>query len=155
RIAKAVAPAKTAIQHPPQGTGDAVRAARAALEPALAGLSDVVVLFGDAPLLQSATIARLLAARRESGAAIALAGMRPADPTPYGRFVLDKDGSVARIVETKDADPEELRITLCNGGIMAVAAAHLFDLVDRLENSNAKREFYLTDIVGIARRRDL
>jgi bifunctional UDP-N-acetylglucosamine pyrophosphorylase/glucosamine-1-phosphate N-acetyltransferase len=155
KIAKAIAPAKTAIQHPPQGTGDAVRAARAALQPALADLDDVVVLFGDAPLLQSATIARLLAARRESGAAIALAGMRPADPTPYGRFVLDADGTVARIVETKDANPDERRIGLCNGGIMAVAAAHLFDLVDRLENINAKREFYLTDIVGIARRRDL
>jgi bifunctional UDP-N-acetylglucosamine pyrophosphorylase/glucosamine-1-phosphate N-acetyltransferase len=155
RIAKAVAPAKTAIQHPPQGTGDAVRAAHAALEPALAGLDDIVILFGDAPLLQSATIARLLEARREAGAAIALAGMRPADPTPYGRFVLDQDGTVARIVETKDANPEQLAITLCNGGIMAVAAAHLFDLVDRLENINAKREFYLTDIVGIARRRDL
>jgi bifunctional UDP-N-acetylglucosamine pyrophosphorylase / glucosamine-1-phosphate N-acetyltransferase len=154
-IAKAAAPAKTAIQHPPQGTGDAVRAARAALEPALADVDDVVILYGDAPLLQTRTIARLLAARRESGAAIALAGMRPADPTPYGRFVLDKDGSVARIVETKDANPEELKITLCNGGIMAVAAAHLFDLVDRLENINAKREFYLTDIVGIARRHDL
>jgi len=155
QIAKAVAPAKTAIQHPPQGTGDAVRAARAALEPALGRLDDIVILFGDAPLLQSATIARLLAARRESGAAIALAGMRPVDPTPYGRFVLDKDGMVARIVETKDANAEELKITLCNGGIMAVAAQHLFDLVDRLENINAKREFYLTDIVGIARRRDL
>jgi bifunctional UDP-N-acetylglucosamine pyrophosphorylase/glucosamine-1-phosphate N-acetyltransferase len=155
KIAKAVAPAKTAIQHPPQGTGDAVRAARAALEPVLARLDDIVVLFGDAPLLQSATIARLLQARRESGAAIALAGMRPADPTPYGRFVLDKDDTVARIVETKDANPAELKITLCNGGIMAVAAQHLFDLVDRLENINAKREFYLTDIVGIARGRDL
>jgi bifunctional UDP-N-acetylglucosamine pyrophosphorylase/glucosamine-1-phosphate N-acetyltransferase len=154
-IAKAVAPAKTAIQHPPQGTGDAVRAARTALESMLPGLDDIVILFGDAPLLQSATIARLLEARRESGAAIALAGMRPADPTPYGRFVLDQDDSVARIVETKDASPDELKITLCNGGIMAVAAAHLFDLVDRLENINAKREFYLTDIVGIARRRDL
>jgi bifunctional UDP-N-acetylglucosamine pyrophosphorylase/glucosamine-1-phosphate N-acetyltransferase len=118
-------------------------------------ITDIIILFGDAPLLQSATIARLLAARRESGAAIALAGMRPADPAPYGRFVLDKGGTVARIVETKDANPEELKITLCNGGIMAVAAQHLFELVDRLENINAKREFYLTDIVGIARSRDL
>src|SRR5262249_19617056 len=112
KIANAVAPAKTAIQHPPQGTGDAGRAARSALQPAPAGLADIVLLLGDAPLLQSATIAGLLAARRESGAAIALAGMRPADPTPYGRFVLDKDGTVTRIVETKDANPEELEITL-------------------------------------------
>jgi bifunctional UDP-N-acetylglucosamine pyrophosphorylase/glucosamine-1-phosphate N-acetyltransferase len=155
RVAKAVAPAAVAIQHPPRGTGDAVRAARAALEPALAGLADVVILYGDTPLLQTATIARLIEARRASGAAIAVAGMRPADPAPYGRLVLDADGGVERIVEAKDATPDEAAIALCNGGLMAVAAAHLFDLVDRLQDINAKREFYLTDIVGIARSRDL
>jgi bifunctional UDP-N-acetylglucosamine pyrophosphorylase/glucosamine-1-phosphate N-acetyltransferase len=155
RVAKAVAPAKTAIQHKPRGTGDAVRAARPALEPVLAGLSDVVILYGDTPLLRTGTIARLLDARRRSGAAIAVAGMRPADPGPYGRLVLAADGSVERIVEAKDASPAEAAITLCNGGIMAVAAEYLFDLVGRLENINAKREFYLTDIVGIAFGRDL
>ncbi|HML10286.1 MAG TPA: bifunctional UDP-N-acetylglucosamine diphosphorylase/glucosamine-1-phosphate N-acetyltransferase GlmU [Stellaceae bacterium] len=154
-VAKAVAPATVTIQHPPHGTGDAVRAARPALEAALAGLSDVVVLYGDAPLLQSETIARLLDARRASDAAIAVAGMRPADHTPYGRLVLGVDGALERIVEAKDASPEEAAITLCNGGMMVVAAEHLFDLVDRLENINAKREFYLTDIVGIARANDL
>jgi bifunctional UDP-N-acetylglucosamine pyrophosphorylase/glucosamine-1-phosphate N-acetyltransferase len=155
QVAKAVAPATTAIQHPPRGTGDAVKATRAALAASLAGLADVVILYGDTPLLQSATIARLLEARREAGAAIAVAGMRPADPGPYGRLVLGADGSVERIVEAKDASPEEAAITLCNGGIMAVAAEHLFDLVDRLRDINAKREFYLTDIVGIACGRDL
>jgi bifunctional UDP-N-acetylglucosamine pyrophosphorylase / glucosamine-1-phosphate N-acetyltransferase len=154
-VAQAVAPAEIAVQHPPRGTGDAVRSARPALEPALASLDTVIILFGDAPLLQSETIARLLAARRESDTAIAVAGFRPADPGPYGRLVLDADGGVDRIVEAKDANPEELSITLCNGGIMAIAAEHLFDLVGRLENINTKREFYLTDIVGIARGRDL
>jgi len=81
--------------------------------------------------------------------------MRPPDPGPYGRLVLGADGMVERIVEAKDASSEEAAVGLCNGGIMAVAAAHLFDLVDRLDNINAKREFYLTDIVGIARRRNL
>jgi bifunctional UDP-N-acetylglucosamine pyrophosphorylase/glucosamine-1-phosphate N-acetyltransferase len=155
KFAPAVAPAIVAIQHPPRGTGDAVRAARAGLEPVLGGVSDVLILYGDTPLLQTETIARLLETRRSSGAAIAVASMRPADPSPYGRLVLGKDGGVERIVEAKDASPREAAITLCNGGIMAVAAAHLFDLVDRLENINAKREFYLTDIVGIARQRDL
>jgi bifunctional UDP-N-acetylglucosamine pyrophosphorylase/glucosamine-1-phosphate N-acetyltransferase len=155
KVAKAVAPASVAIQHPPRGTGDAVRAARSALQVAIAGVGDVVILFGDAPLLQSETIARLLDRRRNSGAAIAVAAMRPVDPAPYGRLVLGADGMVERIVEAKDANADETAITLCNGGIMAVAAEHLFDLVDRLENINAKREFYLTDIVGIARRRDL
>ena len=154
-VAAAVAPAVTVVQHPPRGTGDAVRAAREALLPSLAGLDDVIILYGDTPLLQSETIARLLDARRQSGAAVAVAGMRPADPGPYGRLVLGAGGSVERIVEARDASAEEAAITLCNGGIMAVAAAQLFDLVGRLENINAKREFYLTDIVGIARGRDL
>ncbi len=88
-VAKAVAPAKTAVQHPPRGTGDAVRAARPALHDALAGLGDVVVLYGDAPLLQSKTIARLIETRRANKAAVAVAGMRPVDHTPYGRLVLE------------------------------------------------------------------
>jgi bifunctional UDP-N-acetylglucosamine pyrophosphorylase/glucosamine-1-phosphate N-acetyltransferase len=155
QVAKAVAPAATVTQHPPLGTGDAVRAARPALEGSLAGLDDVVILYGDTPLLQSATIGRLLDARRTTGAAIAVAGMRPADPSPYGRLVLGTDNSVERIVEAKDASPAEATVTLCNGGIMAAAAEHLFDLIDRLETNNAKREYYLTDIVGIARQRDL
>src|SRR5215469_2047875 len=70
RIAKAVAPAKTTIQHPPRGTGDAVRSSRPALETALPAMSDVVILYGDTPLLQSATIARLLEARRAADAAV-------------------------------------------------------------------------------------
>jgi bifunctional UDP-N-acetylglucosamine pyrophosphorylase / glucosamine-1-phosphate N-acetyltransferase len=154
-VAKAVAPAKTVIQHPPRGTGDAVRVARPALEPALARLADVIVLYGDAPLLQSETIARLIETRRAAKAAVAVAGMRPADHTPYGRLVLGKNGGVERIVEAKDASPQEVAITLCNGGIMAVASEHLFDLVDRLDTNNAKREYYLTDIVAIACGRDL
>jgi len=154
-VAKAVAPAKTVTQHPPRGTGDAVKAARPALGAALPGLGDVVVLYGDAPLLQSETIARLIETRRAAKAAIAVAGMRPADPGPYGRLVLDADGGVERIVEAKDASPAEFAITLCNGGIMAVAAEHLFELIDRLDTNNAKREYYLTDIVAIARQRNL
>jgi bifunctional UDP-N-acetylglucosamine pyrophosphorylase / glucosamine-1-phosphate N-acetyltransferase len=154
-VAKAVAPAITVTQHPPRGTGDAVRAAQPALADSLAGLDDIVILYGDTPLLQTETIARLLKARRAADAAVAVAGMRPADHTPYGRLVLGADGNVERIVEARDASPEEFAITLCNGGIMAVAAAHLFYLIDRLETNNAKREYYLTDIVGIARQRDL
>jgi bifunctional UDP-N-acetylglucosamine pyrophosphorylase/glucosamine-1-phosphate N-acetyltransferase len=154
-LAKALAPAKTVVQHPPRGTGDAVRAARPALEATIARLSDVVVLFADMPLLQPATIERLIKARREAGAAIAVAGMRPSDPGLFGRLVLGANGGVERIVEARDASAEERRIALCNGSLMAIEAEHLFDLVDRLGTNNAKREYYLTDIVGIARRRDL
>jgi bifunctional UDP-N-acetylglucosamine pyrophosphorylase/glucosamine-1-phosphate N-acetyltransferase len=154
RVADAVAPAKIAVQSPPRGTGDAVRAAGPALAGRLAkdNISDVIVLFGDTPLLRPDTIVELLAARRRApAAAVAAAGMRPADPSPYGRFVLDADGGLARIVEARDATAAERKIGLCNGGIMAIDARHLFDLADRIGNDNAKREFYLTDIVAIAR----
>ena len=153
-VTRAVAPASTAVQAPPRGTGDAVRAADQILAPRLAAgeIADVVVLYGDTPLLRPETIRALLAGRRRSpAAAIAVAGMRPADPAPYGRLVLDRNGGLERIVEAKDATPEEAALGLCNGGIMAIDARHLFDLVDRIGNDNAKREFYLTDIVAIAR----
>jgi bifunctional UDP-N-acetylglucosamine pyrophosphorylase / glucosamine-1-phosphate N-acetyltransferase len=148
-VAKAVAPARVAIQDPPRGTGDAVRAAQAALAGALAAIDSLLVLYGDTPLLQPETLARLLAARAD-GAAVALAGMRPADPGPYGRLVADGTGGIARIVEAKDASPDELAIGLCNGGIMAIDARRAFDLVARIGCDNAKGEYYLTDIVGLA-----
>jgi bifunctional UDP-N-acetylglucosamine pyrophosphorylase/glucosamine-1-phosphate N-acetyltransferase len=153
-VADAVAPAQSVIQSPPRGTGDAVRAARPALAERLVegGIADILVLFGDTPLLHAETIAELLDARRRTPpAAVAVAGMRPADPTPYGRLVLGEDGEITRIVEAKDADTDERAIGLCNGGVMALDARHAFDLLDRIGNDNAKREFYLTDIVAIAR----
>jgi len=151
-VARAVAPAPTVTQFPPRGTADAVRSARSALADRLAaeGIEDLLVLFGDAPLLRSETIAKLLDARR-TGAAVAVAGMRPADPGPYGRLVLGPDGALLRIVEARDANAEERAIGLCNGGTMAIDARRAFDLLDRIGNNNAKREFYLTDIVAIAR----
>src|SRR5947209_2856346 len=105
-VASAVAPAKTVIQDPPRGTGDAVRAALEALP--LDSIRDVLVLYGDTPLLRTETLGELLAARRRiPGAAVAAAGMRPADPGPYGRLVLSAGGMLERIVEAKDADAEE------------------------------------------------
>jgi bifunctional UDP-N-acetylglucosamine pyrophosphorylase / glucosamine-1-phosphate N-acetyltransferase len=157
-VADAVAPAQSVMQSPPRGTGDALRAARPALADRLAegGIAEIVVLFGDTPLLRPDTIAALLdARRREPPAAVAVAGMRPADPAPYGRLVLGDDGALIRIVEAKDADSEEQAIGLCNGGIMALDARHAFALVDRIGNDNAKREFYLTDVVAIARAQGL
>jgi len=157
-VAQAVAPVPSVVQSPPRGTGDAVRAASPELADRLAqgGISDVVVLFGDTPLLRAETIAQLLDTRRRAPqAAVAVAGMRPADPAPYGRLVLGDDGALLRIVEARDASVEERAIGLCNGGIMALDSRHAFDLVDRIGNDNAKREFYLTDIVAIARAQGL
>jgi len=155
-VARAVAPLPSVIQSLPRGTGDAVRAAGPALAAAVGDIADIVVLFGDTPLLRAETIAALIDARRRTPAvAVAVAGMRPSDPAPYGRLVLDRDGALLRIVEARDAGAEELAIGLCNGGIMAIDARHAFDLVDRIGNDNKKREFYLTDIVAIARAQGL
>ena len=91
------------------------------------------------------------ARRRPPAAAIAVAGFRPADPGPYGRLVEERGGELVRIVEAHEAGPEERAIGLCNGGIRALAARHAFALLDRIGNDNKQREFYLTDIVAIAR----
>jgi bifunctional UDP-N-acetylglucosamine pyrophosphorylase/glucosamine-1-phosphate N-acetyltransferase len=152
-VASVVAPMPIVVQSPPRGTGDAVRAARPVLADRLAqgGISDVLVLFGDTPLLRAETIAELLDTRRRAPeAAVAVAGMRPADPAPYGRLVLGDDGALICIVEARDASVEERAIGLCNGGIMALDSRCAFDLVDRIGNENAKHEFYLTEIVAIA-----
>lgn len=158
-VVREVAPLPTAIQFPPRGTGDAVRMARPVLADRIAEpgtIADLVVLYGDTPLISTETIAALIAARRRAPeAAVAVVGFRPSDPAAYGRLVLDSKGALARIVEAKDATPDELAIGLCNGGIMAIDARHAFELIGAIGNDNAKREFYLTDIVDIANRHGL
>jgi bifunctional UDP-N-acetylglucosamine pyrophosphorylase/glucosamine-1-phosphate N-acetyltransferase len=157
-IARVVAPAETVVQDPPLGTGDAVRVAMRALDGRLApqgAIADVLVLYGDTPFLATETLSRLLAERRRTGAAVLVSGMRPVDPGPYGRFVLAADGALERIVEAADASPEERAIGLVNGGIMVIEARRLDDFLDGLRSDNAKGEFYLTDIVAIARRKGL
>jgi bifunctional UDP-N-acetylglucosamine pyrophosphorylase / glucosamine-1-phosphate N-acetyltransferase len=157
-VARTVAPARTVVQDPPFGTGDAVRAGLRALEGHLAPqgvIDEVLVLYGDTPLLRSETLSRLLQERRKASAAVIVSGMRPADPAPYGRFVLGPDGGLERIVEAADTTSEERAIGLVNGGIMAIDARHAGELVEALDRDNAKGEFYLSDIVRIARRQGL
>ena len=157
-VARTVAPAQTVVQDPPLGTGDAVRAAFRAMSGRLSPqgeIDEVVVLYGDTPLLRSETLARLLAEQKQAPAAILLAGMRPADPGPYGRLISGPGGRILRIVEAADANSEEYAIGLCWGGLMLIRARHLFELVDGLDRNNAKREFYLTGIVGLASDRGL
>jgi bifunctional UDP-N-acetylglucosamine pyrophosphorylase/glucosamine-1-phosphate N-acetyltransferase len=152
-VARTVAPAQTVVQDPPLGTGDAVRAALRALHGQLApqsGVDEVLVLYGDTPLLRSETLARLLTEQKRAPAAILLAGMRPADAGPYGRLVSAPDGRILRIVEALDATPEEYAIGLVWPGLMLVQAGHVFELVEALDRNNAKSEFYLTSIVGLA-----
>jgi bifunctional UDP-N-acetylglucosamine pyrophosphorylase/glucosamine-1-phosphate N-acetyltransferase len=149
QLAAAVAPNPAAIQAEPLGTAHAVLAARSSL----AGFSgDVLVVFGDCPFISAETIGRLVARRRAADdPAVVVLGMRPGDPAEYGRLIVGMDGALEAIVEFRDATAEQRAITLCNSGVMAIDGRRLFGLLDRVGNANAKGEYYLTDIVGIAR----
>jgi bifunctional UDP-N-acetylglucosamine pyrophosphorylase/glucosamine-1-phosphate N-acetyltransferase len=141
--------AATAIQKAQLGTGDAVRAAEGALKN-FSG--NVLVLFGDAPLVTLPTLRKLIA--RLDGSAIVALGFRPADPNGYGRMVT-KGETLERIVEHKDASEDERRIGLCFAGPMAGTAATLFELLKTIDTSNAQGEYYLTDLVAAAGKRGL
>jgi len=136
----------TAVQDPPLGTGHAVLAAKAVLT----GFEgDIVVTYADGVLPASA-IAPLFDLRA-GGADVAVLGFETPAPGAFGRLVLGEGGSLERIVEAKDAAPAELAITACNSGILAAPAGLLFDLLGKVGCQNAKGEYYLTDIVGLAR----
>jgi bifunctional UDP-N-acetylglucosamine pyrophosphorylase / glucosamine-1-phosphate N-acetyltransferase len=143
--------ADVAVQTSQLGTGDAARSALGALG---GHMGDVIVLYGDNPLLTQETFAKLVAARA-AGADLALMGFRPADPSPYGRLILLADGDLDRIVEARDATPDQLRIDFSNAGGFLLDAALLRALLGELTNDNAQREYYLTEIVTNARRRKL
>ena len=147
-IADAVTPVQTAVQHDRLGTADAVKAARERLAGFDAGT--ILVLFGDTPFIRTETLTSMIRAR-EAGAGVVVLGFRADDPTGYGRLVTDGAGALSAIVEHKDASEAERAINLCNSGVMAIDASILFPLVDRIGNDNAKGEYYLTDIVALAR----
>lgn len=148
-VAAAVAPHPTVVQERQLGTGDAVKAALGAL----AGFTgDVLVLYGDSPLITPATLSAMVAARNGHGdPAVVVLGMRPADPGAYGRLILGGDGGLEKIVEFLDASPEERAVTLCNAGFMAFDGARMGALLAAIGNGNAKGEYYLTDAVAVAR----
>ena len=148
-VAEFVAPADTAIQDPPLGTGHAVLAAREALADFD---GDVLVLFGDTPLLTEDTMRAMVEVRRgKNNPAVVVLGFSPDDPGEYGRLVTGSNGGLEKIVEYRDASESEREIGLCNAGIMAIDGARLFALLDEVSNDNAKGEYYLTDIVEVAR----
>ncbi|MCB2053900.1 MAG: bifunctional UDP-N-acetylglucosamine diphosphorylase/glucosamine-1-phosphate N-acetyltransferase GlmU [Geminicoccaceae bacterium] len=138
-----------ALQERPLGTGDAVAAAldRLPVE------GTVLVLFGDTPLLTAATVRRLLRARHDAGAAVAVLGMRPPNPAGYGRLRTAEAGDLVDIVEDRHADADLKRDAACNSGVMAIDAARLGELVRAIPLQPEKGEYYLTDIVRSAVRR--
>jgi bifunctional UDP-N-acetylglucosamine pyrophosphorylase/glucosamine-1-phosphate N-acetyltransferase len=134
------------IQRERLGTAHAVLAARAAIA---RGADDLLVAFGDTPLITAETLARLRAPLA-GGAGLAVLGFRAADPTGYGRLLLDGETLVA-IREQVDASEAERRITLCNAGVMAFDGHKALAILDRIGNANSKGEYYLVDAVAIAR----
>ncbi|HLG88786.1 MAG TPA: bifunctional UDP-N-acetylglucosamine diphosphorylase/glucosamine-1-phosphate N-acetyltransferase GlmU [Alphaproteobacteria bacterium] len=148
-VAEAAQPHTVAIQEAQRGTADALKAARGAL----AGFGgDVLVLYGDCPLIRAETLARMRRERLDE--AVTVLGIRVRGESAYGRLILAADGTLDRIVETLDAKPEEL-VDLCNSGVMLIDGKHMFPLLDAIGSANAKGEYYLTDIVGEARRTGL
>jgi bifunctional UDP-N-acetylglucosamine pyrophosphorylase / glucosamine-1-phosphate N-acetyltransferase len=136
---------EVAVQEHPRGTGDAVRAAREALQ-GVGGT--VLVLNGDVPALRGETIEALLETHRREGAAGTVLAFEPEDVRSYGRIVRDAEGHLTRIVEAKDASPEELQLREVNSGIYAFEADKLWPLLDRLQPQNAQGELYVTDTLG-------
>jgi len=138
--------AQTFIQHERQGTAHAVLAARDAIA---AGADDLLVAFGDTPLISPATFERLRAPLR-TGAALAVLGFRAKDPTGYGRLLVQDDQLLA-IREHADATPAERAVDLCNAGVMAFDGKTALSVIEKIGNANSKGEYYLTDAVEVVR----
>ncbi len=145
-LEQAARPHPTVVQADRLGTGHAARMAA----PLLADFGgDVAVLYADNPLITEATIRRLRARRAEAG--LVLLAMRPADPGKYGRVVTNPAGEVERVVEWADASEAERGIGLCNAGVVCAPGPDLFRWLATLKADNSKGEYYLTDIVALAR----
>ncbi|MFC3786210.1 bifunctional UDP-N-acetylglucosamine pyrophosphorylase/glucosamine-1-phosphate N-acetyltransferase [Sphingopyxis italica] len=134
--------ASVAVQDPQLGTAHAALQAKGAL----AGFAGtVLVCFGDCPMLTADTVRRLCGAL-DAGATVAVLGFRPRDAAAYGRIVADPDGNVLKMVEYKDASPEERAVDLCNSGVIVAHARDMWRLLEAVGNDNAQREYYLPDV---------
>lgn len=147
-IKRIVPNARVYVQRERLGTAHAVLSAKEAL----ASGHDLIVAFGDTPLVRAETFSMLADALQDS--AVAVLGFRPKNPHGYGRLVMEGDQLVS-IREEKDASDAERKIGLCNAGIMAFAGKHALSLIEAIGNENAKGEYYLTDAVALARARNL
>ncbi len=135
------------VQKERLGTGHAVLQAKNYFKEAK---GDVVIIYGDNPLITAKTIKEMIAKRRD-GMGLVVLGFKAKDPAKYGRFVLDKEGLLEKIVEFKDASEEEKAINLCNSGVMCFDGKNMYDILSNIKNENKAGEYYLTDAVKIAR----
>lgn len=141
---------KTIVQHPAQGTGDAVKQALSSIK----AEGYVFILFGDTPLIQKSTLERMMSlAQNRSDMALVLLGMRPRDKQNYARLLLNEKGELEEVIEDKDLTSSKREISLCNSGVMLVRGELLNSLLSALTPNNAAQEYYLTDLVKIARQK--
>lgn len=149
-VRKEVAPHESVIQEKQLGTGDAVMASRSVLE---GFKGDILTIFGDHPIITKETFLRAVEKRRE-GYAVVVLGFRPEDAARYGRLVVN-NGELEEIVEFKDATDAQKDINLCNSGVMCFDGNIMFELLSEIGSENAAGEYYLTDVVAIARKKGL
>ena len=150
--AKRISPAiGAAIQSERRGTAHAVLSAREAIAE---GFDDVLIAFADTPLLRPETFIRLRKALADGESAIVVVGFEAKDPAGYGRLIL-KDGVLEAIREDRDASEDERKLTICNAGVIGIAGRHALELLDAVGCDNSKGEYYLTDIIAIARAKKL
>lgn len=147
---RALPGAEIYVQKERRGTAHATLMAKAAIA---RGTDDIVIIFGDTPLIRAQTLRKLRGALAQ-GAAVAVLGFRAANPAGYGRLILE-GGELAAIREDKEATAAERSIKLCNGGLMALAGKHALAILRQIGDDNTKKEFYLSDAVSIARTRGL
>lgn len=149
-MTEAVHPHKTALQPIANGTGGAALAAESEFKNFD---GDILILFGDTPLVTGTTLQKILDIHRQFPATgLTYSGMQVFAPNAYGRMVLNGDGTLDQIVEFKDASESEKKITLCNGGIVCADGVNLFGWLKKIDNKNAQGEYYLTDLPPIARK---
>ena len=140
------------FQREPLGTGHALMQA----ERSLTGYdADLLVLVGDAPFVTPDILREFIAYHQRTGSHVTILTGRLEDPASYGRIVRDEGGRVERIVEAKDAGPQELRINEVNSAIYCFDAPAILPLLHLIDNENAKHEYLLTDVIKIARERNL
>ncbi len=149
--AKRIAPeAQIFVQSERLGTAHAVLAVTPMLQ---REFDDILIVFADSPLVKASTLTRLCEALA-GDATVAVLAFEAADPQGYGRLMIE-DGALVAVREHRDATDAERALTLCNGGLMAIAGRHALAILTAIDNDNAKKEYYLTDAVALARARRL
>jgi bifunctional UDP-N-acetylglucosamine pyrophosphorylase/glucosamine-1-phosphate N-acetyltransferase len=142
--------ARCAVQHKRQGTGDAVKIGLEHLH--AVGKSDVLVLYGDHPLITSHTMEKMRSVLSSNPkSALTLVSFFATDPAQYGRVITSDNGQLEMVVEYLDCSDKQKEINLCNSGIMLIRGEVIKELIEKIDNNNSKKEYYLTDIISIAR----